>query len=94
MESLLELLLTDGIETEELLPLLDYLTGTSIGGKMQGWPFAVKEGVLVATLTHGNPSELVRLEYYSDNLLFQENPGGSNGEEIYTIWPLLPIDKN
>ena len=33
MESLLELLLTDGIETEELLPLLDYLTGTSIGGK-------------------------------------------------------------
>lgn len=71
-----------------------YNTGCANGSAMNGRCIATSDGVYVAVLGNGYNPEVKYTHFISDDDLFSS----SCDEELincnlYTIWPLLPIDK-
>ena len=79
--------------SEFWIPLLkQYATGSSAGAYKSAYTIAVQEGVFVVTLTHHEYPELLSVDYYSDDVLFQKK-SVSFEDKIFEIWPILSIDK-
>ena len=72
-------------------------TGSGSGEIHRSYPIAVKEGVLVIHMSKIDYGvyQFKDPEFYSDQVLFDTNSSDNpNRDNLYQIWPLLPIDKN
>lgn len=80
---------------DEWRALEKYNTGTSAASKMHGHCIAVSDGVFVVVLGNGNNPPVKMTDFISDNALFGTSlPDDHIDCDLYTVWPLLPVDKN
>lgn len=80
---------------DEWRALEKYNTGTSTASKMHGHCIAVSDGVLVVVLGNGNNPQVKMTDFMSDEDLFGTSlPDDHIDCDLYTVWPLLPVDKD
>lgn len=80
---------------DEWRALEKYNTGTSTASKMHGHCIAVSDGVLVVVLGNGNNPQVKMTDFMSDEDLFGTSlPDDHIDCDLYTVWPLLPADKD
>lgn len=93
MNNLLQDMANNGTTWEEVKKLYPYETGLSSTAIGDTQCVAVKEGVLVAFI-YNISAEISKIDYYSDDVIFSADKIERNSDLIWTIKPLLPIDKN
>lgn len=80
---------------DEWRALDKYNTGMSTASKMHGHCIAVSDGVFVVVLGNGNNPQVKMTDFMSDEDLFGTSlPDDRIACDLYTVWPLLPIDKD
>ena len=93
MNNLLQDMANNGTTWEEVEKLSPYepgLSSTAIGDTQC---IAVKEGVFV-TFIYNISAEISKIDYYSDDVIFSADKIERNSDLVWTIKPLLTIDKN
>lgn len=93
MNSLLQDMANNGTTREEVKKLYPYDTGLSSTAKGNTQCVAVKEGVFV-TFIYNISAEISKIDYYSDDVIFSADKIERNSDLVWTIKPLLTIDKN
>lgn len=93
MNSLLQDMAKNGTTREEVKKLYPYDTGLSSTAKGNTQCVAVKEGVFV-TFIYNISAKISRIDYYSDEEIFRTGDIVRDHDLIWTIKPLLTIDKN
>lgn len=93
MNSLLQDMAKNGTTREEVKKLYPYDTGLSSTAKGNTQCVAVKEGVFV-TFIYNISAEISKIDYYSDDVIFSADKIERNSDLVWTIKPLLTIDKN
>ena len=93
MNSLLQDMANNGTTWEEVKKLYPYDTGLSSTAKGNTQCVAVKEGVFV-TFVYNVSAKISRIDYYSDEEIFCTDDIVRDHDLIWTIKPLLTIDKN
>ena len=93
MNSLLQDMANNGTTWEEVKKLYQYDTGLSSTAKGDTRCIAVKEGVFVTFIYNVIP-DISRIDYYSDEEIFCTDDIARDHDLIWTIKPLLTIDKN
>lgn len=93
MNSLLQDMAKNGTTREEVKKLYPYDTGLSSTAKGDTRCIAVKEGVFV-TFIYNISAEISKIDYYSDDVIFSADKIERNSDLVWTIKPLLTIDKN
>lgn len=93
MNSLLQDMAKNGTTREEVKKLYPYDTGLSSTAKGNTQCVAVKEGVFV-TFIYNISAKISRIDYYSDEEIFRTGDIVRDHDLIWTIKPLLAIDKN
>lgn len=93
MNSLLQDMAKNGTTREEVKKLYQYDTGLSSTAKGNTQCVAVKEGVFV-TFIYNISAEISKIDYYSDDVIFSADKIERNSDLVWTIKPLLTIDKN
>lgn len=93
MNSLLQDMANNGTTWEEVKKLYPYDTGLSSTAKGNTQCVAVKEGVFV-TFVYNISAEISKIDYYSDDVIFSADKIERNSDLVWTIKPLLTIDKN
>lgn len=72
-----------------------YNTGMSTASKMHGHCIAVSDGVFVVVLGNGNNPQVKMTDFISDDDLFGTSLTDDHIDcDLYTVWPLLPVDKD
>lgn len=67
----------------------------STASKMHGHCIAASDGVLAVVLGNGNNPQVEMTDFMSDDDLFGTSlPDERIACDLYTVWPLLPIDKD
>ena len=80
---------------DEWRALEKYNTGTSTASKMHGHCITVNDGVLVVVLGNGNNPQVKMTDFMSDDDLFGTSLTDDHIDcDLYTVWPLLPVDKD
>ncbi len=80
---------------DEWRVLEKYSTGTSTASKMHGHCIAVSDGVFAVVLGNGNNPQVKMTDFMSDEDLFGTSlPDDHIDCDLYTVWPLLPVDKD
>ena len=93
MNSLLQDMANNGTTREEVKKLYPYDTGLSSTAKGNTQCVAVKEGVFV-TFIYNISAKISRIDYYSDEEIFRTGDIVRDHDLVWTIKPLLTIDKN
>lgn len=93
MNSLLQDMAKNGTTREEVKKLYPYDTGLSSTAKGNTQCVAVKEGVFV-TFIYNISAKISRIDYYSDEEIFRTGDIVRDHDLVWTIKPLLTIDKN
>ena len=93
MNSLLQDMANNGTTWEEVKKLYQYDTGLSSTAKGNTQCVAVKEGVFV-TFIYNISAKISRIDYYSDEEIFRTGDIVRDHDLVWTIKPLLTIDKN
>ena len=94
VEALLDDLSQRSAPYTEWQKLDKYNTGCANGAVMNGRCIATSDGVYVAVLGNGYNPEVKYTHFISDDDLFSSScDEGLINCDLYTIWPLLPIDK-
>lgn len=93
MNSLLQDMANNGTTWEEVKKLYPYETGLSSTAIGDTQCIAVKEGVFV-TFIYNISAEISKIDYYSDDVIFSADKIERNSDLVWTIKPLLTIDKN
>lgn len=93
MNSLLQDMAKNGTTREEVKKLYPYETGLSSTAIGDTQCIAVKEGVFV-TFIYNISAEISKIDYYSDDVIFSADKIERNSDLVWTIKPLLTIDKN
>lgn len=93
MNSLLQDMANNGTTWEEVKKLYQYDTGLSSTAKGDTRCISVKEGVFV-TFIYNISAEISKIDYYSDDVIFSADKIERNSDLVWTIKPLLTIDKN
>lgn len=93
MNSLLQDMANNGTTWEEVKKLYQYDTGLSSTAKGDTRCIAVKEGVFVTFIYNVIP-DISRIDYYSDEEIFRTGDIVRDHDLVWTIKPLLTIDKN
>ena len=83
----------NGTTWEEVKKLYQYDTGLSSTAKGDTRCIAVKEGVFVTFIYNVIP-DISRIDYYSDEEIFRTGDIVRDHDLVWTIKPLLTIDKN
>lgn len=94
VEALLDDLSQRSAPYTEWQKLDKYNTGCANGAVMNSRCIATSDGVYVAVLGNGYNPEVKYTHFISDDDLFSSScDEGLINCDLYTIWPLLPIDK-
>ena len=93
MNNLLQDMAKNGTTREEVKKLYPYETGLSSTAIGDTQCIAVKEGVFV-TFIYNISAEISKIDYYSDDVIFSADKIERNSDLVWTIKPLLTIDKN
>ena len=93
MNNLLQDMANNGTTWEEVKKLYPYETGLSSTAIGDTQCIAVKEGVFV-TFIYNISAEISKIDYYSDDVIFSADKIERNSDLVWTIKPLLTIDKN
>ena len=93
MNNLLQDMANNGTTWEEVKKLYPYETGLSSTAIGDTRCIAVKEGVFV-TFIYNISAEISKIDYYSDDVIFSADKIERNSDLVWTIKPLLTIDKN
>ena len=93
MNSLLQDMAKNGTTREEVKKLYPYDTGLSSTAKGNTQCVAVKEGVFV-TFIYNISAKISRIDYYSDEEIFRTGDIVRDHDLVWTVKPLLTIDKN
>lgn len=93
MYAILDDMVNNGTTWEQVKKLYPYDTGLSSTAKGNTQCVAVKEGVFV-TFVYNVSAKISRIDYYSDEEIFCTDDIARDHDLIWTIKPLLTIDKN
>ena len=93
MNNLLQDMANNGTTWEEVKKLYPYETGLSSTAIGDTQCIAVKEGVFV-TFIYNISAKISRIDYYSDEEIFRTGDIVRDHDLVWTIKPLLTIDKN